>query len=115
MITGRVEFAYAAGTISRYVARRDALDLTTHYRRDDQATRVPGLTDPLSLLRTMLERDKLHDRGIHVVDGRRVRRLVGETKTAFQHRITTLLVDPRTSRRSRGRSRRSTPSSRCAS
>jgi hypothetical protein len=98
MLSGRVEYAYADGTVARYVARRHALDRTTGYAHDDQAARVPGLLDPLSAVRSMLDRGELRDAGTAQVGARRVRRLVGLLRTAHQQRRTTLLVDARTAR-----------------
>lgn len=77
---GRQEFAYADGIDQYYVAERDRLDIVTG-PSGAAGKRAPSVVpiDPERDIRPLLDRGELSDRGTTTIDGRLVRRLVGET------------------------------------
>ncbi|HEY5195491.1 MAG TPA: hypothetical protein VIJ51_00530 [Solirubrobacteraceae bacterium] len=79
-VRGAEQFSYADGTAEYYAVRRNFLDVTTGIRNATATAPLSaGLgTDPVIRLRAMLAARQLHDGGSAVVDGRIVRRLVGE-------------------------------------
>jgi hypothetical protein len=79
-VRGAEQFSYADGTAEYYAVRRNLLDVTTGIANATATAPLSaGLgTDPVIRLRAMLAAHQLHDGGSAVVDGRTVRRLVGE-------------------------------------
>lgn len=79
-IFGRMELSYAHGVQRLYRAERDTLTVTSGYRDDESAARIPsvlgqGAGDPQGDLRSMLDAD-VSDEGEQQVGGRTVRRFV---------------------------------------
>jgi len=79
-IVGPEQSSYANGTEEDYAQRLNTLDVTTGFSDDGPPAQVPGPlgSDPLFQARSMLDAGLLHDAGNAVVNGKTVRRLVGE-------------------------------------
>lgn len=79
-IVGPEQSSYANGTEEDYAQRLNTLDVTTGFSHDGPPAQVPGPlgSDPLFQARSMLDAGLLHDAGNAVVNGKTVRRLVGE-------------------------------------
>jgi hypothetical protein len=79
--TGLVQLSYGAGTEELYVQPLNALSITSGVSEDSPRVSLsagPIGTEPVPRIRSMLEAGQLHDAGSANVDGRAVRRLVGE-------------------------------------
>jgi hypothetical protein len=99
---GRQQMAYAHGAQRVYFRPRNTLSIYRGYSDRGVPSKAPGMfsNDPVAGLRAMLAAGKLRDTGEATVDGRTVRRLVGEMRIpegrgALVQR-TTYDVDPRT-------------------
>jgi hypothetical protein len=80
-IVGLEEFSYANGTTEYYARALNVLEITTGLSDNGPAATdltSPLGTDPVVELRAMLNSGRLHDAGTRTLDGRAVRRLVGE-------------------------------------
>lgn len=92
-IFGRIELSYAYGVQRLYRAERDMLTVTTGYRDDESAARIPSVLgqgggDPQGDLRSMLDAE-VSDEGEQQVGGRTVRRFV----SARQHGVIRFVLD----------------------
>jgi hypothetical protein len=102
-IVGTVQIAHAGTEESTYYQQRNTLRIVRGLPNQARSV-LPGVAplgnDPIGTLREMLQTGRLRDGGTATVDGRQVRRLVGETHRRFGHkRVTTSVeydVDPAT-------------------
>ena len=82
LFAGRVELAYADGVRRAYTSLYDRLNVTRGVSEEGLAARVPSASalsgDAQADFRAMLASGTVRDAGEHRVDGRPVRRLVGE-------------------------------------
>jgi hypothetical protein len=83
--TGPVQLSYGDGTEELYIQSLNTLDITTGVRDDSLHASLSGGPlglDPVARIRSMLGAGQLHDAGSGNVDGRAVRRLVGDELTS---------------------------------
>lgn len=101
-VRGVQEFSYGHGSQRTYTAQFDELLVQRGFTDRGPAARPPTLLqlggrDPADVLRSMLGQGRLRDSGERTVRGRKVRRLVGESRVdARSTRTLTYDVDPDT-------------------
>lgn len=80
LLTGPMQISYGRGTEEFYAQRPNTLEVTSGLREDRShaAPHGPLGVEPVATVRSLLAAGKLHDAGRSTVDGRAVRRLVGE-------------------------------------
>ena len=77
----RVQLSYGSGAEEVYLQSLNKLDITTWVSEDSSRASLsdgPLGADPVARVRSMLEVGRLHEVGGGTVDGRAVKRLVGE-------------------------------------
>jgi hypothetical protein len=80
LLTGPMQISYSRGTEEFYAQRPNTLEVTSGLREDRShaAPHGPLGIEPVATVRSLLAAGKLHDAGRGTVDGRAVRRLIGE-------------------------------------
>jgi hypothetical protein len=104
LIIGPVQVAYARGSESTYLQRRNTLKVLHGLKDTDSTAQAPGVTalgnDPVATIRSLLARHQLRDGGSASIMGRPVRRLIGTQEQRVNSRsLTTKVeydVDPKT-------------------
>jgi hypothetical protein len=80
LVTGHVQVSYANGTEAQYFQQVNTLQITTGLSDQGQRRSPDGPfgVEPVAQIRSMIEAGQLHDAGNGSIDGRAIRRLVGE-------------------------------------
>jgi hypothetical protein len=80
LVTGPMQIAYGEGTEESYFQQPNTLEVMTGLREDGShaAPHGPLGVEPVATVRALLVARELHDAGRATVNGRAVRRLVGE-------------------------------------
>jgi hypothetical protein len=99
LVTGPMQISYGEGTEENYSQQPNTLEVTTGLRDDGShaAPHGPLGVEPVATVRALLAAGRLHDAGSGVVNGRAVRRLLGEEpRGSNQPWPVEYDVDPRT-------------------